>query len=187
MDLTARPRSGGVRGIWISMKTCKFGGIDMSSSAVLLLWGATILFGSGCATVGQYGGTGVGSAIFNDRTGQVTESDLYVRLPRVLARHGFFIVANDRFYNGVTFETQWRLRDPFPEEQARGATAARTQVRFRATHGGSLYSLQLQVENMIQIASGEWIHIPLDEDALHYAREVASDVRLEIASGIRRF
>jgi hypothetical protein len=129
----------------------------------------------------------VESAIFNERTGQVTESDLYTRLPRVLARHGFFIMESDRFYNGLSFTTQWRLRNPFPDEEVLGATAARTQVRLRAMKGGTLYTLRLQVENMIRIASGEWIHIPLEDDVLEYAREVATDIRMEIASGMRRF
>jgi hypothetical protein len=53
--------------------------------------------------------------------------------------------------------------------------------------GGTLYTLRLQVENMIRIASGEWIHIPLEDDVLEYAKEVASDIRMEIASGMRRF
>lgn len=127
------------------------------------------------------------NAVYRERAGLVTESDLFTRLPRVLARHGYLIEGGNHHGGRILFETQWKQRAPFEDERAEGYEAARTRVRFRATWDGRLYVLQMEVENVLLTAGGAWVRGRMTEMFDSYAHAIASDVRLEIASGIRRY
>lgn len=153
----------------------------------LLLLGLVSLYPMGCLAGREQGTAPLGRASFNDRTGQVTETDLYMRLPRVLAKYGFFIRSGESSYQSLTFETDWRTRKIFPDEQALGVTAARTKLRFRAIWNGKFYSLRLLMDNEVQHGSGLWIQGEPGKDFLAYAKEIANDIRAEVASGMRTF
>lgn len=153
----------------------------------LLLLGIVALYPIGCFATGNPGLESLGGASFNDRTGQVTETDLYLRLPRILARYGFFIRSGESASQNLFFETDWRSRQLFPDEQSMGITAARTRLRFLAIWTGKLYSLRMLVDNEIQHGNGQWIQERPGHDFQAYARQIANDIRSEIASGIRRY
>lgn len=123
---------------------------------------------------------------YKERAGNVTESDLFNRLPKVLMRHGYFIERTEPHHKDLEFITQWRYRDPFSDELDRGATGARTRMHLRALWTGRMYSLTIRVENMIANGTGSWIRGESSDEFTEYAKELTGEVRLEIASGIRR-
>lgn len=167
---------------------CPYGGEHMIIGKFqLLLLGLMALYPVACIASGQLSTAQLGQASFNDRTGQVTESDLYLRLPRILARHGFYIRSGERVSQSLFFETEWRNRQLFPDEQSTGITAARTRLRFKASWTGKFYSLRLMIDNEIQRGSGPWIQGHPGRDFLAYARGIAHEIRTEIASGMRRY
>lgn len=149
--------------------------------------GSALLLGGGCAT--QVSGPELMSAdaLYRERTGQVTESDLFIRLPRALARHGYLLEQGRAYGRDLYFETQWKDRKAFPDEIDAGYEAARTQVRFNARWDGRLYVLRIEVDNRYLTPDGEWVHSRATEMFDAYAREIASEVRLEVASGMRRY
>jgi|GEM_PF-2133777 len=156
----------------------------------LLLMGSALLVLSGCASADRSGRRihAHDPEVFRERTGFVTESDLFDRLPRVLARHGFFIVEADGDSQFFFLKTQWHERVPFEDERTRGAVMARTRLSFRAVRNGRMYSLTLEAHRMIETSSSEdWVPTPIYAEAMAYLEEIASELRLELASGIRRF
>lgn len=159
----------------------------MQLSAVLVVAGTIIFQSTACSSATHPWSATSATDVFKDRTGDVTETDLYDRLPMVLARHGFFIVDSNRHDYGVTFETQWQERIPFGEEQVRGAVAARTRLRLNARRNGRMYSVWFEAENMIETAQKNWISLPFYEESYAYVSDIASSLRLEVASGVRRF
>jgi len=153
----------------------------------LLLLGLTALYPMACIASGERTVAPRSQSSFNERSGQVTESDLYLVLPRILARHGFFIRSGERVSRNLIFETEWRNRQLFADEQSEGITAARTRLRFLATWSGKLYSLRLMIDNEIQRGNGQWIPGHRGQEFMEYARQIAHDIRTEIASGMRRY
>lgn len=141
---------------------------------------------AGCASNGGVYGSPAGNGFYKERAGNVTEFDLLDRLPKVLLRHGYFIDTAEARHNDIVMMTQWRHRQPFTDEILLGATGARTRMHFRALWTGHMYSLTIEVENMIETRNGAWVHGGSGEDFTDYARELTSTVQLEIASGMRR-
>ncbi len=117
----------------------------------------------------------------------MTESDLFVRLPRVLAKHGFLIEGSEQHSRAYHFETQWRYRKPFTDELELGATEARTRLRLRAARAGRRYVLHFEAENMVLTPAGRWARKPVTRSFEAYACTVASAIRMEVAGGIRRY
>lgn len=144
-----------------------------------------------CAGYESVGQSPRSAAMFQYRTGNVTETDLFVRLPRVLARYGYFLTDGREYGRRYQLDTQWRYREPFPDEEERGITRARTRIRVRAQlreeWGAAMYVVRLEVENMVRTSAGAWRHVPASNDFERYADEIAREVRVTIASGMRRY
>ncbi|MFW6090134.1 MAG: hypothetical protein ACODAB_10300 [Gemmatimonadota bacterium] len=154
--------------------------------AAAVAWGVPA-----CAGQWSLGESSRSAATFEHRTGNVTETDLFVRLPRVLAQHGYFIVEGEEHGRRYRFDTQWKYREPFPDEEERGIVEARTRIRvraqFREEWGAAMYAMRLEVENMVRSSAGGWRHAPASDDFERHAGEIAREVRATIASGMRRF
>lgn len=108
-------------------------------------------------------------------------------LPRVLAQHGYLLEWQERRGGTYYFETQWKTRAPFEDERVLGAEYARTQVRFYAQPRDRLYSVRIEVDNVLGTNSGDWAQAPRTEMFGRYARRIATDVRSELSTGMRTF
>lgn len=124
-------------------------------------------------------------ATYRERAGQVTERDLVLRLPRALARHGFLIENTEVRYRNFHIETQWRYREPFPDEAERGAVEARTRIRLRAVWVGLAYELHFEAENAILTPGGEWVSEATTRMFEDFARDILNTIRHEVTGGIR--
>lgn len=158
--------------------------------AVLTTAGVALAI-SACAGLGTTGERGAASVSYRDRTGNVTEADLFNRLPRALARHGYLIVDGRDYHRRYHFTTQWKDRRPFEDEQARGVTEASTRIVMRAQKREELtyamYVLHLEVQNRVRTAGTAWHEAPMTDAFEEYADGIARDLRVSIASGMRRF
>jgi hypothetical protein len=152
-----------------------------------LALGLMLLSLTGCATRDGMSPASPHEGVYRERTGQVTETDLFIRLPRVLTRHGFLIEEGVHYGRKLHFKTQWKHRKAFEDEWAMGYQEARTQLRLVATWDGRMYVVQLSIENQWLGPDGQWVTGEVTDMFESYAREIASDIRLEIASGMRRF
>ncbi|HEX6940034.1 MAG TPA: hypothetical protein VF158_11535 [Longimicrobiales bacterium] len=149
--------------------------------------GFVLMAESGCGLAPSRRAEAPWRAAYRERTGQVTELDLFLRLPRALARHGFVIERSDRRYRDYRFETQWRYRKPFADEFERGAVEARTRLHLRADWAGHLYELHLEAENSIRTMAGEWVDASVTRMFETYAHDIANTIRLEVTGGIRLY
>lgn len=124
---------------------------------------------------------------FESRAGQITEHDLFIGIPRVIAQHGYVLEWQERKGTAYYFETQWKTRAPFDDERELGAEYARTRILFHARQHGRWYRLRIEVENVLGTASGEWTHPPRTKMFNRYARRLTDDVRSELTTGIRTY
>lgn len=123
---------------------------------------------------------------FRIETGKVTESDLVTRLPRVLARHGYTIERYELHGRQVYMETQWKRRDAFEDEKARGAEGAATRLRFSARWNGRLYVLRMAAQNRILSTDGSMHEGSATERFRDYLDTIADDVRVSLSNTMRR-
>lgn len=122
--------------------------------------------------------------------------DVYVKTARILNRHMYETVRQEESSQMLYFETRWRYREPFEDEQAQGITAARTRLMVQArprlaavaAGGSNLYRVQIVAENMVRLAdSQEWVRIPNSKMYTTYIRQIARDLEIEFRLSIRKF
>lgn len=150
----------------------------MRWTGVLLL--AVIL--TACASAG-----GGGRAAVTQTVGTAARGDLDSTLRMVLSRNQY-VLERETLETNMTYETRWRLRQPFDDERALGATQAESRIIVRArprSREGNNYTVTMTVENRIRTGDAEWVQVPATEQFSAYARELTSELERELATGIR--
>jgi hypothetical protein len=125
--------------------------------------------------------------VYRERTGAVTDTDLFTRLPRTLMKHGYLIERQEQHSRAFHFETQWKTRAPFPDEMEQGIESARTQLRIRALWDGRLYSLHFEAQNRVRGSNNQWHTQAPSPMTSQYLHEIATDLTLDLASGTKRY
>ena len=136
-----------------------------------------------------------------DRTiGRASYHDIMKEVPEVLSRHGYAIY--DRNINGggaLYLETGWQERAPFEDEAAAGITYARTRFIVRAREASAAtYTLRLSAENEVQVGPDATARVSrrkgtpwgtMAATAMYeaYVRQIASDIEMRVAAGLRTF
>lgn len=141
--------------------------------------GAVLLAGalqlSACATASR---TAVSHSYFQD-LGEVAFSSLSEAVERVLERaHGFRIVRSDEQYSTVFYQTAWREREPFPDEEESGVSEARSRVvvRGQRTTGGA-FRVIFEGENEIRTDSiPTWHTASITADFREWMGEIEADL-----------
>lgn len=131
-------------------------------------------------------GSGEASASNRYRAGSVTESDLLIRLPEVLARRGFVVEEGMRYKGRYELTTQWKVREPFEDERERGVVDARTRIVVRAHRTATKYTLHLRIENMVRGTDEDWYYAPATDAFDEYAGGLAREIRAMVGFGMRR-
>lgn len=125
-------------------------------------------------------------AAFSGRAGSVTEEDLFVRLPRVLARHGYVIELQELRSTAYIFETQWKLR--LPDQGAMFSPGTmRTRLRLRARPEGTMYGLRFEADHEVLGVDDEWHALEPDHDVRDWLTEILTDVRMELTVRLRTY
>lgn len=142
----------------------------------------------GCATSG-----GGSDSVFRSELGVATEADALMVSERVFNQFQYTLARVDDPPN-FRMETEWRMRDPFPDERSQGIVEAETRLvvvgRQRLeTQLGSQFSLMLMVENRVRAGStGEWLDTRNSPDFRAYARSIAERMETDFRTiGVRRF
>jgi hypothetical protein len=125
--------------------------------------------------------------------GAATAADFQRGVPAVLRRNGYEIVRADgppHFY----VETEWRVREPYPDEAERGVARARTRVlirgRERVESGTAepLYAVTLIMENWARIiGQEEWTRVPASPGLVERAEALKRELMLELDVGARKY
>lgn len=123
---------------------------------------------------------------FRTEIGRVSAKEAAKELPKVLGSQGYQIVEERRTPGAFTVETHWRRRAPFPDEARRGIEAVETRLVVRGHEAMGSFSVDLEAES--RVPGRDPAHrreVPTTEQFEAYAREIASKMRVALASGIR--
>lgn len=125
--------------------------------------------------------------------GVASAADFQRGVPTVLRRSGYEIIRTDgppQLY----VETEWRVREPFADEAARGVSRARMRVLVRGRARGEmgtaepLYAVTLIVESWARIAGQEeWTRVPASPALVMLAEGLKREMVLELDAGARKY
>jgi hypothetical protein len=114
--------------------------------------------------------------------GSVSSADeLFRLLPRVLARHGYFVASSQQTTpDGFQFLTDWRIRPIYEEESFAGAQQARTRLVIDARRRGTRYALTLYAVSYVEDANGRWRAAPISQVMEHQVRDIGRSMLLDL-------
>jgi hypothetical protein len=117
------------------------------------LWVLIALAVAGCASSGGGGGSGE-ETDFTHSLGRVSYAVLNQGLDRILPRYQYAVRRREEQFSNFYIETDWKVREPFADEQAEGYTAARTRLVIQGRRSdGPVFRTSVQVENHVRSAS----------------------------------
>jgi len=151
----------------------------------------------GCAGSGsssRSGGDSSSSYIAN--VGTATSYDVRDKTQRLIYKHHYVVFRAEESQDMIYFETEWKDRAPFQDEEEGGILEARTRFilearpRIRAEVAGSsdLNNVRLIFENLVlRESSPEWIYLPMTAMCKSYVRRIADDLIIDFRTGFRKF
>lgn len=156
----------------------------------LLLVALIALMPMGCASGG---GSGDEEAIYRESLGRVLGRTMERAREIIWQKHNIIPERTEYDSTQLFVQSIWLMREAEPPEQALGAIQARNRVTLQGRSiermmdlSDQVYSMRYQVENEVQLESGEWVRAPMPPQAREFFREVYSDLRLEVNTGVRR-
>lgn len=146
--------------------------------------GAVLLF-SACA------GAQLNQSSVERRVGHATDVDIIDAVPKILRANGYTIYNNRRTDDMIYFETNWRNRVPFEDEEDQGVDDARTRIILRARRSSAtLFTVRLEAQNQVRgtdLPGGTgWSTIPATDDYKAYILDLSTLIKLEVDAGNRR-
>jgi hypothetical protein len=114
--------------------------------------------------------------------GSVSSADeLFRMLPRVLARHGYFVATSQQTTpDGFQFLTDWRVRPVYADESFEGAQQARTRLIIDARRRGTDYALTLFAVSYVEDATGRWRGARLSQVMERQVRDIGRSLVLDL-------
>jgi hypothetical protein len=114
--------------------------------------------------------------------GSVSSADeLFRMLPRVLQRHGYFVVSSQQSTpEGFQFLTDWRMRPVYADEAFEGVQQARTRLVVDARKRGSRYSISLYAVSYLENQKGEWLEAKMSRQMQQEVRDIGRSMYLEL-------
>lgn len=138
-------------------------------------------------------GGGGASPVYRRDIGNASFVDALSRSELVLARSHYEILNLDTI-PFIRIETHWRPRPPFADEQTLGITEAESRVIVTArvrgeTDIGSVYNVQMTVENRVRLAGGpDWNERTNTPMFREYADDITTMFKTEFVNiGVRRY
>ena len=134
-----------------------------------------------CASTGGVR-SGVTQSVGTSSRGELDET---VRL--ILTRNQY-VLEREVLETNMLYETRWRLRQPFEDERALGATQAESRIIVRArprSREANIYTVTVTFENRIRTGDAEWVEVAATPEFTRYAQDIAGELSRELAQGIR--
>lgn len=132
---------------------------------------------------------------YTTEVGVATDFDFKEKTRRILDKYQYEIVRFEESSDMIYFETRWKDRYPFEDEDQLGISQARSRFilearpRTRGIRGSvKVFRITVIAENeALYLGSEEWQHVPMTSSYKKYVKRFAEDLRSEFRSGIRRF
>ena len=143
-----------------------------------------------CATGGGAGG----AAVYRENLGRVLSGPLEEARVLIWGKHAIPMEREQRSSQNSRVESVWILRAPEPSEAAAGVLEARNRVILDARAleremdmSEGPYRATFEVRNEVRSETvQDWHPGPIPDAVRARFRDVYNDLRLEVASGIRR-
>lgn len=157
----------------------------------MALAGGLLLVGLGaCASSGG----SEGSNVYRENLGRVLATPLEEARDLIWGKHAIPVERRTESPQNIRVESQWMIRPPEPAEAAQGVIEARNRVILDARFleremdmSEGVYRATLEVRNQIRTETApDWHPGPMPEAVRERFRRVYNDMRLEVATGIRR-
>jgi len=128
------------------------------------------------------------------KVGKATAKDFKRKTEKVLTRRFYYqIVRHESNSDQIYYETNWKYRNPFEDEQSLGIGEARTmiivearpRVRFR---GEEPWVVTMTCNNEVRLQNNqEWVRIPMTNETLKYFRDIITELKMEYDMGVRTY
>lgn len=138
-------------------------------------------------------GSAANAARFERSAGIGTAPDIQMRVDKIFRLHQFEI-EREAEPPTMYWETRWRNRAPFADEQALGVNVAqirlivRTAPRGSTSPAGQLYDVNLAIQTRVQtVAGSDWSEAIATPQYREYAQRIYDDLKRELEIGVRRY
>jgi hypothetical protein len=156
-----------------------------------VLLATALVTGVGACASG--GGTG-GTAVYRENLGRVLAGPLEEARLLIWGKHAIPMEREQRSSQNIRVESVWMMRGPEPSEAAAGVLEARNRVILDARAleremdmSEGPYRATLEVRNEVRSETvPDWHPGPMPDAVRERFREVYNDMRLEVATGVRR-
>ncbi|MCI0693395.1 hypothetical protein L0337_15495 [candidate division KSB1 bacterium] len=147
-----------------------------------------------CAGSSSGGSTPSHTYIAN--VGTATSFDVNEKTRRLIDKHQYVVFRYEQSQDMIYFETEWKERAPFQDEQDSGILQARTRfilearprIRVEVAGSSDLNNVRLIFENMVLFESSpDWQYVPMTAMCKSYVRRIADDLNTDFRTGFRRF
>jgi hypothetical protein len=149
---------------------------------------AALLLPAACASSG-------GDAVYRQNMGLATQRDAEMIVDRVFAQSGYTIHEETEPPN-LMWRSEWRDRDPFPDERLEGIVNAETRLTVSGRQGTDgigmegiqYFRLTFSVENRTRTSDGEWDTSRNSPMLLEYLESIHERFEEELRTiGVRRY
>ena len=138
-------------------------------------------------TLGACASTGGGRSEVTRSVGTSSRGELDETVRTILTRNQY-VLEREQLETNMLYETRWRLRQPFADEVAQGATSAESRIIVRArprSREANIYTVTVTFENRIRTGDGEWVELVATPEFTKYAQDIAGELSRELVQGIR--
>lgn len=143
---------------------------------------------AGCASSGNSTET-----TYRANLGTATQPDIIRIIPNMFSRYNFSLYRDEVTGDGISFESEWKERELFSDEESLGATEALTRIyvraRSRTAQATSLHRVNIEFENQLRMEDEDgqryWDRSIITDEASAYFRDIERVIRNEFSSGIR--
>lgn len=161
----------------------------MTSAFRAVAVGLLLVVGA-CASAGGGGG----GDVYRENLGRVLLGPLEEARLLIWNKHGIPVEREERGGQDVRVESTWMPRAPEPAEAAAGVVEARNRVVLDARFleremdmSDGVYRVTFEVRNQIRTESiPDWHPGPMPDVVRERFQRVYNDMRLEVATGVRR-
>ncbi len=140
------------------------------------------------------GGGSEGNNLYRENLGRVLAGPLEAAREQIWGKHAIPVERRTESPQNIRVESRWMVRSPEPAEAAQGVIEARNQVILDARFleremdmSEGVYRATFEVRNQVRTETArDWHPGPMPAAVRDRFRRVFNDMRLEVATGIRR-
>ena len=165
--------------------------MQKSSSRGLIFFLPLLLLGCAASSSGSKSA----SIKYVTDLGTATAFDFQEKSQRALNKYQYVVERYEEYGNILYWETQWKDREVFEDEQTSGIIEAKSRIILearpftRSSAGATkLNKVELAGENLVMFEDTQtWVSVPMSPMCKAHFKRFADDLRTEFRTGFRRY